>query len=416
MKEKNTTKILIIISIIVFIFGVGFKIGEYTGKKNLNKNLYNATGSSNQEKINNIDFSLFWETWDKLADKYIDKKKIDTQKMFYGAIKGMVASLNDPYTFFLTPEENKETKKDLEGKFSGIGAQLGMKNNQIIIIAPIKDSPAEKAGIKTGDIIKKVDGQSTADWTLYQTVLKIRGKKGTNVELTIQRKNKESNIKIKRDEIIVDSVEIKLEKEITCKKNCKQVVYVKINQFGENTNSEWDRIAKKVLTYSKEKEISGMVLDLRDNPGGFLDSSVYIASDFLKKGELIVKQESTTTEDKEYVSLKNGLLQDIPIVILINEGSASASEILAGALRDNKKAKLIGEKTFGKGSVQEALDLNQGAGLHVTVARWILPNNEWINGKGIKPDIEVKNEIKEGNTLTRETDKQLETAIKQLIK
>ena len=416
MKEKNTTKILIIISIIVFIFGVGFKIGEYTGKKNLNKNLYNATGSSNQEKINNIDFSLFWETWDKLADKYIDKKKIDTQKMFYGAIKGMVASLNDPYTFFLTPEENKETKKDLEGKFSGIGAQLGMKNNQIIIIAPIKDSPAEKAGIKTGDIIKKVDGQSTADWTLYQTVLKIRGKKGTNVELTIQRKNKESNIKIKRDEIIVDSVEIKLEKEITCKKNCKQVVYVKINQFGENTNSEWDRIAKKVLTYSKEKEISGMVLDLRDNPGGFLDSSVYIASDFLKKGELIVKQESTTTEDKEYVSLKNGLLQDIPIVILINEGSASASEILAGALRDNKKAKLIGEKTFGKGSVQEALDLNQGAGLHVTVARWILPNNEWINGKGIKPDIEVKNDIKEGNTLTRETDKQLDMAIKQLVK
>jgi len=373
-------------------FGIGFKIGEYKGSAN----------SNYQNRIKDFDFNLFWQTWEELEQKFVDKTKINTGKMFYGAIKGMVASVGDPYTFFLTPEENKETKDDLSGKFTGIGAQLGLKNNSIIIIAPLKDSPAIKAGVKAGDIIKAVDGESTDGWTLLQAVSKIRGEEGTQVVLTLNRdKEKEVKIKITREEIKVASVEYQLEKDINCKENCKQIGYIKINQFGENTNQEWNDAVDFINQNIKQEVINSIVLDLRDNPGGFLESSVYVASEFTQKDKLVVKQKSSEGNDKNYYSTRNGSLQKIPLVVLINGGSASASEILAGALRDYKVAKLVGVKTFGKGSVQEALDLRKGAGLHVTVAKWILPNGEWINGKGIKPDQEVELKLEEGNTLTR---------------
>ncbi|MEX1052432.1 MAG: S41 family peptidase [Patescibacteria group bacterium] len=407
MKNKNITKLLLTISLFIFIFGAGYKIGEY-------KALTNTTA---QGQIKNLDFNLFWQTWDQLEQKYVDKTKIDSTKMFYGAIKGMVASLGDPYTFFLTPEENKDSKADLEGKFTGIGAQLGLKNNQIIIIAPLKDSPAIKAGVKSGDIIKGVDGQSTEGWTLIEAVSKIRGEEGTDVILTLEGQDEvERKVTITRAEIKVESVEYRLEDATECTSDCEQVAYVKINQFGENTNQEWDKAVDFVLQNINQGNINSMVLDLRDNPGGFLESSVYIASEFIEKGLLVVKQESTVGTNKDYLSTRNGKLQDINLVVLINEGSASASEILAGALKDYDKATLVGVKTFGKGSVQEALDLRKGAGLHVTVAKWILPNGEWINGKGIAPDTELELVLEDGNTLTREQDQQLEMAIEMLIK
>ncbi len=416
-KQGKITNLFLILSLAVFLFGSGYKLGQYNSNKNkIDRSLYNIRNAASNQKVKNLDFGLFWETWDKVEQKFIDKKKIDPQKMFYGSIKGLVNSLDDPYTFFLTPEENKQSKDDLGGKFEGIGAQLGLKNNRIIIIAPLKNSPAEKAGVKAGDVVLKVDGQSTKDWTLPQAVSKIRGQKGTNVELTLVRGDKEFTLKIERDEIKVASIENTEEKSKDCKQNCDKVAYLKINQFGDNTNSEWDNAVDKVEQQWNSKTIKGVVLDLRDNPGGFLDSSVYVASEFVPSGKLVVKQESTVTDTKEYYVLRQGRLLDIPLVVLINQGSASASEILAGALRDYKRAALIGEKTFGKGSVQEALDLRQGAGLHVTVAKWILPGGEWINAKGIEPTQEVKNEVKEGNTLTRETDKQLEKAILELVK
>jgi len=194
------------------------------------------------------------------------------------------------------------------------------------------------------------------------------------------------------------------------------VAILNLNQFGENTNQEWDKAISEIKNQWDKKEIAGLVLNLRDNPGGFLDGAVYLASEFLPFGKIVVKQESTTTENKTYYVLKNGRLKNIPLVVLINRGSASASEIVAGALRDHKRTKLIGEKTFGKGSVQEAIDLDKNAGLHVTVAKWILPNGDWINGKGIEPDVKVENQVKEGNTMTRNDDKQLDKAIDQLIK
>ncbi len=418
MIKKKITNILLFVSLAILLFGSGVKLGEYkvnaTKIESPNFNILNGNPANQQAK--NVDFGIFWDTWNQLEQKYVDKSKLNPQKMVYGATKGLVASLGDPYTFFMTPEENNQSKQDLGGNFDGIGAQLGLKNNKIVIIAPLKGSPAAKAGVKAGDSILKVDGKSTADWTLTQAVAKIRGKKGTKVTLTLGRGNQQLDVTIVRDVIHVNSIDLSYETTYGCTSNCKQVALVKINQFGEDTNAEWDKTMADVVPKWQKKEIKGLVIDVRDNPGGYLDSAVYIASEFLHQGQLIVKQESTTTENHNYLALRNGQLQDIPIVILINKGSASAAEILAGALSDNKRAVLIGETSFGKGSVQEALDLQNGAGLHVTVAKWILPDGVWINGKGITPDVKVDNQIPKGNTLTREEDKQLETAIERLVK
>ncbi len=396
--KSKFVNVIFFLAFSIFLFGGGYKFGQYHALSS-----FQNTSSVNKVSINNFD--LFWEVWGQLEKKYVDKKKVDAQKMYYGAIKGMVASLEDPYTFFLTPDENKQTKDDLQGKFEGIGAQLGLKDNRITVIAPLKQSPAEKAGIRAGDFINQVDGNKTNGWTLPQAVSKIRGPKGTKVKLTLERNGKEFSVVITRDQIIVASVELSFE---------KNVALLKLNQFGENTNAEWDKAVSQIKTKWDSKEIKGMVLDLRDNPGGFLESSVYLASEFLPQGNLVVKQESTVNPSRDYLVDREGNLLDIPLVVLINKGSASASEILAGSLRDHKKAKLVGEKSFGKGSVQEAIDLNQGAGLHVTVAKWVLPNGDWINSKGIEPDIAVENKIPEGNTLTNDTDAQLQKAFELL--
>lgn len=391
---------IFILSFVIFVFAAGYKLGE---SKSIST--FNLAVTDRQSPV--TDFTLFWNVWSSLEKKYVDKKKLDANKMYYGAIKGMVAALEDPYTFFLTPDENKQSKDDLQGKFEGIGAQLGLKEKRIVVIAPLKNSPAERAGVKAGDLINEVDGKSTAGWTLPQAVSKIRGEKGTKVELTLERAGKEFEVVIVRDQIIVSSVELEFE---------NNVAILKLNQFGENTVAEWDNAVSQIKTRWENKQIKGMVLDLRDNPGGYLDGSVYLASEFLSGRKLIVKQESTVNTSREYYVEKNGQLLDIPLVVLINKGSASASEILAGSLRDHKRAKLVGEKSFGKGSVQEALDLRDGSGLHVTVAKWILPAGDWINSKGIEPEIKVELETEEGTTTTRETDNQLEKAIEILLK
>lgn len=413
MTLNKLTKFLLTFSLAVFLFGSGYKLGEY--KTALSKverpsyNILNANPPAGGQKQNpkNIDFSLFWETWDKVEQKFVDKQKLDPQKMFFGAIKGMVSSLEDSYTFFLTPEENKQSKDDLGGKFEGIGAQLGLKDNRIVVVAPLKKSPAESAGVNAGDIIIKVNDESTEKWTLPYAVSKIRGPKGTKVKLTVQRAEKELVFNIVRQEIKVASTELTFE---------KQVAILKLIRFGDDTNDEWDRAVVEIVKKWENKKISGLVLDLRDNPGGYLQGAVYIASEFLSRGNLVVKQEYADGNSEKYMVNRSGKLIDISLSIIINKGSASASEIVAGALRDYKRAKLIGEKSFGKGSIQEAVDLKEGAGLHVTVAKWVLPRGDWINQKGIEPDIKVENKLKEGSSLTKEDDLQLEKAIKEVLK
>ncbi len=398
------TKKLFILSAAIFLFGSGYKLGQL-GTYDTPHNLV-VTNISENAKAKNVDFSLFWEVWDKLNRKYVDHNKLNTQKMYYGAIKGMVASVDDPYTFFLTPDENKLTKDDLGGKFQGIGAQLGLKDGRIVIIAPLKDSPAQKAGVKPGDVISKVDGVSATNWTLAKAVTKIRGEKGTKVTLTLLRNNKEIIAAITRDEIRVDSVELTYE---------KNAAILKLTKFGDVTNDEWDKAVNTIEAKWKSHQIKGLVLDLRDNPGGYLEGSVYVASEFLSGKKNIVKQQYIDGTGEDHVVSHDGKLIGIPLVILINKGSASASEIVAGALHDYKRAKLVGETSFGKGSIQDALDLSEGAGLHVTIAKWILPNGDWINEKGVKPDIAVENKTSDTETLTRSNDKQLDKALDVIV-
>lgn len=403
------TNLLLIASVAVLLFGTGYKLGEYK----LSLGQYTQASSNSK----NIDFSMFWKVWDTLEKKYVDQKKVDKKKMYYGAIKGLVSSVEDPYTFFLTPVENQQSKDGLEGKFEGIGASLGMNANRVVVMSALKDSPAEKAHIQTGDFIVKVNNESIAGMPLTQVVSKVRGDKGTTVHLTLERDGKEIVLDVVRDTIHVKSVEVKLDEQLsTCTENCDHVAYLTLNQFGDSTIDEWSQAVADIKAKWDNGEIKGLVLDLRDNPGGYLESSVYLAGEFLDQGKLVVEQESTSYENKDYFVTRQGSLLSIPMTVLINGGSASAAEILSGALRDYKRATLIGEKSFGKGSVQEAIDLGDGMGLHITVAKWVLPKGDWINGKGIEPEVKVGNVIPAGDTLSRSLDKQLDTAIEKLVK
>lgn len=369
----------------------------------------------------NVDFSLFWNVWDKIVNNYYDKSKVDPQKMLYGAISGMVQSLGDPYTMFLPPTQQTNFQQQLAGQFTGIGAELGMKDKQIIIIAPLTGSPAQKAGIKAGDAILKVDGASTDGWTLPQAVDKIRGPKGTQVTLTILHKdaNSTTDITVTRDVITVKSVDgwIKQVKDIDAiSSNLKQsgnanqaIVYLRLSQFGDKTNEDFTALVASLLPKIKAQNPKGVILDLRNNPGGYLTDAVYIAGEFLPQGTAVVMQDSGTDKNTLYVNRQGNLL-NIPVVVLINGGSASASEIVSGALRDNKRAKLVGDKSFGKGTVQQALDLGGGSGLHVTIAKWLTPNGTWVHGKGLMPDVSMALDPKDPSR-----DTQLEAAINTLL-
>lgn len=408
--SMKATNLLLVASVAVLLFGTGYKLGAYGSLSTIKVEKASTSGRD-------IDFSMFWKVWDTVEKKYVDKKKVDKKKMYYGAIKGMVASVEDPYTFFLTPVENKQSKDGLEGKFEGIGAQLGMKENRVVVIAPLKNSPAEKAGVLAGDYILKVNNEVITGMPLTQVVSKVRGDKGTKVHLTLGRSGKEVEIDVVRDTIRVESVETKLDEKLSsCTSTCDKVAYLKLNQFGDGTVDEWEQKVAEIKAKWDTGTIKGLVLDLRDNPGGYLESSVYLAGEFLEQNKLVVKQESTSYENKDYYVTRRGSLLDIPMTVLINGGSASAAEILSGALRDYKRATLVGEKSFGKGSVQEAIDLGDGMGLHVTVAKWVLPKGDWINGKGIEPQVAIKNTVPEGDTMSRENDSQLDKAVELLLK
>jgi len=417
-KLDRFSNILLIAALIFLVFGGGYRLGESQAKKAAQKNSASQPSpvvqTTQYKEDTNLD--LFWQVWGLIKTKYADQTKVKNQEMLYGAIKGMVASLGDPYSYFLTPQENEQTKNDLGGKYEGIGAELGMKDGRIIVVSPLDNSPAKKAGILPQDYILAVDGKPTKGWTISQAVSKIRGEGGTSVKLLLLRGNKELEISLKREQIKVDSVKLSYQKMAGCKGSCPQVAYLKVSQFGDTTMTEWDRAVQEIKGKWAQKQIKGLVVDMRSNPGGYLDGAVYLSSDFLPLGSLVVKQEYADRAPLEYKVTRQGVLLDIPVVVLINEGSASAAEIFSGALRDHERAQLVGKKSFGKGSVQEALDLTDKTGLHLTIAKWILPDGDWINSKGIAPDFEVDIELKEGNTLEEATDTQLQRALRLLVK
>lgn len=395
---KQIRKAVVILFFMVLSGGVGYSLGQKKIFFSLNQNrnfpqitIERALPADKQGKV---DFSLFWQVWDKLEEKHLNRKDFDYNKMIYGAISGLTASLDDPYTVFLPPVENKETKDDLRGDFEGVGIQIGYnKNKQLAVVAPLDGTPAESAGLKSGDVITRIVDQpnnvdkETLGIALPEAVRLIRGKRGTSVTLSIFREGKDKifDVTLKRDTIVVKSVEVSF-----VENNNKKVAVLKLSRFGERTYEEWeDAVAQIKDQRSKIKNYGGIVLDLRNNPGGFLQGSVFIGSEFLESG-VIVQQDSGVNGKEIYQVDRKGSLITDPLVVLINSGSASASEIVAGALQDTKRAKIVGEKSFGKGTVQEAEDFAGGAGLHITVSRWLLPSGKSIDKEGITPDIEVK--------------------------
>jgi len=398
---KQIRKVIIGLILLVLVGGIGYKLGEQKARLETVSSfpLVRVERTLPAEKEGKVDFSLFWEVWDKLEISYLERKNIDYKKMVYGAISGMVASLGDPYTVFLPPTENNDAKSDLRGDFEGVGIQIDYnKDQKISVVAPLSGTPAEAAGLKAGDIIlrivdeeQKVD-KDTTGISLPEAVKLIRGPKGSKVKLTIQREGIEKpfEVVLKRETIVVKSVEVKFDE-----KNGKKIAILKLSRFGERTDQEWeeavDLISAKCNPPAGGAKCAGVILDLRNNPGGFLQGSVFIGSEFLSKG-IIVQQDRGADGKETYEVNRIGKLLNEKLIVLINGGSASASEIVAGALQETKRARLVGEKTFGKGTIQEAEDLPGGAGLHVTVARWLLPSGKSIDKEGVKPDVEVKND------------------------
>jgi carboxyl-terminal processing protease len=355
-----------------------------------------------------INFSLFWQVWDTLDAKYYDKEKLIPYKMVYGAVQGMVAAVGDPYTVFLPPKENKVVQEDLKGNFEGVGIQIGFKGNQLAVVAPLPDSPAEDAGVESGDFIagitdkeKNVD-RGTVGITLQDAVSLIRGPAGSTVTLTLLREGAEDPIvvDIKRAPINVPSIATEFVGEQ------ENVAHIKVLKYSADTTHEWEQAIIDTLNNPKTQ---GVIVDLRNNPGGYLQGAVDMASEFLEVGDVVVIEERGDGFRQEYKVERLGRLRNQKVVVLVNGGSASASEIFAGALRDQRSVKLVGQTTFGKGTIQEPQQIEGGAGLHITIARWLTPSGYWVNEKGLEPDVEVKD-----NPETLE-DEQLQEAIQQIL-
>ncbi len=414
---QRHTKFLVILGSVA-ILGASFSLGALYGYGNRPavEKVLNVLGQEPPPQYAGVDFSLFWDVWSRLEDKYVDKTKIDRTKSVYGAIEGLVKSLGDPYTEFLPPAETKQFQEDIKGSFEGIGAEIGMRKGVLTIIAPLKNTPAERAGLKAGDKIFKIDDTVTADLTLDEAVRLIRGPKGTEVKLTVLRDSfeKTKEIKITRDTIRVEILSTERGGGSGGGGESKtaippDVFVIKLNHFTENAAFQFRKAVQEFYASGADK----LVLDLRNNPGGFLVIAVDIASWFLPPGETVVRERHADGTEEVHRSSGYRLLENIPTVVLVNEGSASASEIVAGALRDLRGSKLVGTKTFGKGSVQEVINLQDSSSLKITIAKWITPKGEEINGKGLEPDVkvEVPAEPKEGE---KEKDFILEKGIEVL--
>ncbi|MCK4539678.1 S41 family peptidase [Candidatus Parcubacteria bacterium] len=363
---------------------VGKLLGKYQEAKN---------GTLSQD----IDFNLFWDTWDALQSQYVDYEEISDKKLFYGALKGMVSSLEDPYTVFMDPKIAKDFSDDLAGTFEGIGAEIGIKNNILTIIAPLPDMPAEKAGLMAGDKVLSIDDVSTQGMSIDEAVNRIRGPKQTEVVLSISRVGLDEikQIPITRGKIIVSSIRTELRDD--------NIFVIKILNFNNDTELAFNSAVREVL----DKNPDGIILDLRNNPGGYLDTAIEVASEWVEEG-VVVTEKYSEEREIEHLARGRARLKDFSTVVLVNEGSASASEIVSGALQDNNLAKLVGKKTFGKGSVQALTYLDDGSSIKITIAKWLTPSGRSINDEGIDVDYSVEYTLEDYND---SLDPQLEAAV-----
>ena len=402
--RKDIWKKISLWSVLVIILAGTFFGGVYAGgrmKASSGLLAYSEDASAQPNgQDSSINFNLYWEVWDNLKTQFVDKNQVSDQELFYGSLKGLAQSTGDPYTVFMDPKEAKEFIDDLAGTFEGIGAEVGMRNDITTIIAPLDGMPAKKAGLRPGDKIYAVDGKSTLGMTVDEVVKKIRGPKDTKVVLTIiSGKDKPKDITITRSLIVIKSVKSEMRPD--------GIFLVRVSNFNNDTEGLFNETINTILL----KNPKGIILDLRNNPGGYLETAVRMASEWIEEGPIVAEQFSDNRRN-EYPAKGNARLKNFPTVVLVNGGSASASEILAGALRDYKKATIVGETTFGKGSVQTLSDLSEGAMLKVTIAKWLTPAGDFINDKGLEPNIEVK---LTNTDLDKNLDPQLDKAL-QLLK
>jgi len=379
---------------VLFGFGFGYYFGEIEGKRMISPS-------------DELDFSLFWEVYHTLQEKYVEPENFDSQEIIYGAISGMVESLGDPYTVFFDPEEAKIFEEDVKGVFEGVGMEIGLRDGQLTVIAPLEETPAQKAGLRAGDKIIRINDILTIDISIDEAVKLIRGPRGTEVSLTIYREDwgETKEIKIVRGVIEIPSLNWELIASPDGKED--NIAYIKIYQFSEKASYDFRDTAQDVLNSSAEK----IILDLRNNPGGYLGVAQDIAGWFLERGQIVAIEDFGKEEKQKLYKAKGPeKFLSYPVVILINQGSASGSEILAGALRDNRGIKLIGENSFGKGTVQELENLREGS-LKVTIANWLTPKGEVLTDKGLEPDIKIEMTDED---YEKERDPQLEKAIEIL--
>ena len=391
MLQKINNKITLLILLILLLGGSfygGVKFEKFKNNSAVDQ-IITQIDNKDLGQPASIDFGLFWTALNKLEEKFVDQEKLqDKRNLVYGAIEGMVNSLGDPYTAFLKPEESKKFEEQINGSFGGVGIEIGIRKNLLTVIAPIKDTPAFKAGILAGDIIIKINDKDASGLTTDEAVTQIRGKKGTSVKLTIQRNGDKDprEFNLTREEIKIPTIDWKLLED--------NVAHIQLFTFNRNIDADFAKVAKEILASKAEK----IILDLRNNPGGILDSAVNIAGWFLDPNQTVVSEKFADKTETILKTSNNGQLKKYPLVIIINKGSASASEILAGALRDNRGVKIVGETSFGKGSVQELVELftgNKKSTLKITIAKWFTPNGISISDNGIKPDYEIKKDTEE---------------------
>lgn len=367
----------ILIVAIIASFSVGIYIGK-TSKPSVEK--IGLLKNPEIGKPADVDFSLFWDVWKQVEDNYVDRAKLDPQKMVYGAISGMLRSLDDPYTMFMPPDESKKFSEDMQGSFEGVGAEIGMRKGVLTVISPLEGSPAKKAGLMPLDQILKIDDTSTDNLNLDEAVNKIRGPKGSEVKFLIMRESwkEPKEFKITRDTIQIPVLKWEIRNN--------NIADIELYQFTGNISEEFSKIVPEIVKANPK----GIILDLRGNPGGYLETAVDVAGWFMDSGKVVAIEDFGDSKKIDYRTQGGQqALKKYPMVVLIDSGSASAAEILAGALRDDRGIQLVGVKSFGKGSVQQLNNLTGGSSLKITIAKWLTPSGKSIMNDGLEPDVKV---------------------------
>lgn len=395
IRTNSTARAWSVAATLIAVLGA-FALGIYLGHGETIRNATPPAGLTGAEvgRPNDVDASILWDVWRRVETKYVGRATIDRQKLVYGAAEGIVRALGDPYSVFLPPDEAKQFEQDVRGAFEGIGAEIGIRKDVLTVIAPLEGSPAKKAGLLAGDKIFKIDDKSTLDMTVEAAVARIRGQQGTEVHLTITHENSENTTEISiRREVIkipVLAVETKSAKKDAPENGFPvtqdKIAIIKLFHFTETLPAEFRQAARQL----DPKKTKGIVLDLRNNPGGFLEVAADMSGWFLRPGLVVAVEDFGDGRKEEYRTSGPATFKDIPLVVLMNKGSASAAEIMAGALRDQRGVKLVGEQSYGKGSVQDLETLRNGASLKVTVAKWVTPKGTVLEKSGLNPDVKAE--------------------------